>query len=54
MKTQGRAVAGAGVRAMTSPLDHLDQVSIFGRSALALFLILGANWAFTLIHILQE
>jgi hypothetical protein len=39
---------------MTSPLDHLDQVSIFDHSALALFLILGANWAFTLIHILQE
>jgi hypothetical protein len=40
--------------AMGAMLDHLDQVSVFGRSAVALFLILGANWAFTLIHILQE
>lgn len=34
-------------------LDYFSQVSIFN-SVLALFLILGANWAFTLIHILQE
>jgi hypothetical protein len=34
-------------------LDYFSQVSIFD-SALAMFLILGANWAFTLIHILQE
>ncbi len=34
-------------------LAHLQQVSIFS-STLALFLILGINWAFTLIHILQE
>jgi len=34
-------------------LDYFSQVSIFN-SALAMFLILGANWAFTLIHILQE
>jgi hypothetical protein len=33
--------------------DYLSQVSIFD-SALVLFVILGANWAFTLIHILQE
>jgi len=33
--------------------DYLAQVSIF-ESMLALVLILGANWAFTLIHILQE
>lgn len=38
---------------MTSALDHLNQVSIFS-SALALFVLLGFNWAFTLIHILQE
>jgi hypothetical protein len=38
---------------MTSMLDHLNQVSLFG-SAAALFLILGCNLAFTLIHILQE
>ena len=34
-------------------LDYLSQVSVFD-SALALFVILGVNWAFTLIHILQE
>jgi len=34
-------------------LAHLQQVSIFS-STLALFLILGVNWAFTLVHILQE
>src|SRR5262249_34165786 len=38
---------------MTSMLDYLDHVSIFS-SSLALLLILGMNWAFTLIHILQE
>lgn len=32
---------------------YLAQVSIFD-SILALLLILGANWAFTLIHVLQE
>jgi len=34
-------------------LEYFSQVSIFN-SALAMFLILGANWAFTLVHILQE
>jgi hypothetical protein len=34
-------------------LDYFSQVSIFN-SALAMFLILGANFAFTLVHILQE
>jgi len=38
---------------MTSMVDHLNQVSIFN-SALALFVILGFSWAFTLIHVLQE
>src|SRR5262245_434369 len=38
---------------MTSVLNHLNQVSIFS-SALALFVILGINFAFTLIHVLQE
>jgi hypothetical protein len=38
---------------MPSMLDHLNHVSIFS-SALALLLILAMNWAFTLIHILQE
>jgi len=34
-------------------LDYFSKVSIFD-SALAMFLILGANFAFTLVHILQE
>jgi hypothetical protein len=34
-------------------LDYFGQVSIFN-STLAMFLILGANLAFTLIHVLQE
>jgi len=38
---------------MTSVVEHLNQVSIFG-SALALFVILGFSLAFTLIHVLQE
>src|SRR5262249_51037253 len=38
---------------MTSIVHHLNQVSIFG-SALALFVILGFSWGFTLIHVLQE
>jgi hypothetical protein len=35
-------------------LDYFNSVSIFDHSTVALLLILGANWAFTLIHILQE
>jgi len=35
-------------------LDYLNSDSIFDHSTLALLLILGANWAFTLIHVLQE
>jgi hypothetical protein len=35
-------------------LDHLDQVSVFGPSAIALFLILGLDWAFTAIHDYEE
>lgn len=35
-------------------LDYLNRVSIFDHSTVALFLILGASWAFTLIHVLQE
>jgi hypothetical protein len=34
-------------------LDYFGQVSIFN-SALAMFLIFGANWAFTFVHILHE
>src|SRR5262245_5128045 len=35
-------------------LDYLDQVSVFGHSAVALFLILGLDWAFSAIHAYQE
>jgi len=35
-------------------LDYFNRVSILDHSTVALLLILGANWAFTLIHILQE
>jgi hypothetical protein len=35
-------------------LDHLSEVSVFGRSALALFLILGIGFALTVFHTLQE
>ena len=35
-------------------LDHLDKVSVFGPSAVALFLILGLDWVFTGIHTYQE
>jgi hypothetical protein len=35
-------------------LDHLDQVSVFGRSALAVVLILGIDLALSLLHSLQE
>ena len=35
-------------------LDHLSEVSVFGHSALALFLILGIDFAITLLHTLQE
>jgi len=39
---------------MTAVLEHLDQVSIFGRSSLALILILSMNFAFSALHIYQE
>jgi len=39
---------------MTTLLDYLDHVSIFGRSSVALFAILAANWAFTALHSYQE
>jgi len=35
---------------MNAALDHLDQFSIFGRSSIAFFLILGLDWAFSAIH----
>jgi hypothetical protein len=39
---------------MAAILDHLDQVSVFGHSAVALFLILGLDWVFTGLHTYQE
>jgi hypothetical protein len=39
---------------MNAVLDHLDQVSIFGRSLVAFFLILGLDWAFSAIHAYDE
>ena len=35
-------------------LDHLDKVSVFGPSAVALFLILSFDWVFTGVHTYQE
>jgi hypothetical protein len=35
-------------------LDHLDKVSVFGPSVVALFLILGLDWVFTGLHTYQE
>jgi hypothetical protein len=37
-----------------SLLDHLDQLSVFGRSAVALFVILGLDWTFTAVHAFEE
>lgn len=39
---------------MNELLDYLNEVSVFGRSAVALFLILGISFAFSLLHTLQE
>jgi hypothetical protein len=39
---------------MTAILDHLDKVSVFGPSVVALFLILGLDWVFTGLHTYQE
>lgn len=39
---------------MTTVLDHLDHVSIFGRSSVALLLLLGLDWAFSALHSYQE
>jgi hypothetical protein len=35
-------------------LNHLDQVSLFGRSSLALFLILFIDWGFSAAHTYEE
>src|SRR5829696_6921111 len=37
-----------------SILDHLDKLSIFGPSAIALFFVVALNWGFSFIHIFQE
>ena len=39
---------------MAEILDHLDKVSVFGPSVVALFLILGLDWVFTGLHTYQE
>ena len=39
---------------MPAIVDHLDQVSVFGHSLVAFFLILGLDWAFTGIHVYEE
>src|SRR5215471_8666829 len=39
---------------MIPVLDHLDQVSIFGHSSVAFFLILGLDWAFSAVHAYDE
>src|SRR6516165_7133238 len=39
---------------MIAILDHLDQVSVFGPSSLALFLILGLDWVFSSVHAYEE
>lgn len=39
---------------MPAILDHLDQVSVFGHSLAAFFLILGLDWAFTGVHVYEE
>ena len=39
---------------MTAALDHLAQFSIFGRSSVALFLILGLDLTFSAIHAYEE
>ncbi len=39
---------------MAAMLDHLDQVSMFGRSAAALVVMLGIDWAFTAVHTWEE
>jgi hypothetical protein len=39
---------------MAEILDHLDKVSVFGPSVVALFLILGLDWVFTGLHTCQE
>ena len=39
---------------MNAVLDHLDQVSMFGRSSVAFFLILALDWTFSAVHAYDE
>jgi len=39
---------------MSAILDHLGQVSIFGRSLFALVVILGLDWLFSAVHAYEE
>jgi hypothetical protein len=39
---------------MSDILDHFDQVSIFGRSLVALVVMLGINWTFSAVHAYEE
>ncbi len=39
---------------MAAILDHLDQFSVFGRSSVAFFLVLGLDWAFSAVHAYDE
>jgi hypothetical protein len=49
-----RAGKAIEVSHMNEFLDHLDSVSVFGRSAAALFLVLIVNFAITALHSYQE
>jgi hypothetical protein len=39
---------------MAAALDHLDQVSVFGRSLLALIVMLVLDWTFSAVHTYEE
>lgn len=39
---------------MSAILDHLDQVSIFGRSLMWLVILLGLDWIFSAVHAYEE
>ena len=49
-----RAGKAIEVSHMNEFLDHLNSVSMFGRSAAALYLVLGVNFAITTLHSYQE
>jgi len=39
---------------MSLALDHLDQVSVFGRSLIALIVMLALDWTFSAVHAHEE